>query len=167
MIIIKKNLGTIKSNDGFFIGDPCFVLSDENCGYFEWGQPRDFRGGVIETPDGKFLTHYTLVGDGEYDSPLGTLTVESGALAIIPKNMIDYSSITEDKAKKFGAIIPGTKAQAFWIEAEHDDNNVNSDSLGNIEINITNPDISFKIVTGCIDVDELGNPVKIKKLERQ
>jgi homogentisate 1,2-dioxygenase len=165
MKIVKQNLGKINSENGFYIGDPCFVLSDNDYSYLT-NQSFDFRGGLIETTNGNFLVHSTLVGDGEYDSEVGSLSVESGQIAIIPKSMIDYSEISDEIINEYGTIVPGTEAEAIWYEADKDEVEEFYNSFGNLKIIINNPELDFKVVTGTVDVDEFGEPIKKKIIKR-
>lgn len=83
--------GVIESEDGFYIGDPCYVLNDKVYDV-EWGINNKFRDGEIQTSMGTFIVHETMYGDGEYrviGTRGGYVSVDSGTIAVIPMSMVE------------------------------------------------------------------------------
>ena len=135
----EMDVGTITSDKGkgFYVGDPCYVLPDEIY-YGIWEDKYNFEDGLIETPEGNWLVHGTLYGDGYYDG----YSVDSGTLSVIPAHLI-----AEDKAKdalRFGKIFPGTEAHVQWYGGRE----------GIFSVDIQNPRASFNIMTGEYEESE-------------
>lgn len=83
--------GVIESEEGFYIGDPCYVLNRDVYDV-EWGENNKFRDGEIKTSIGTFIVHGTNCGDGEYDvkgTRNGRVGVDSGTIAVIPMSMVE------------------------------------------------------------------------------
>ena len=83
--------GIIKSNKGFYVGDPCYVLSDEIYHHF-WGDVCNWEDGVHSIPNTeyKFAVNGTAYGDGEYFDDYGrAYGVDSGTLSVIPLELIE------------------------------------------------------------------------------
>lgn len=73
----------------FWIGDPCYVLSDDIY-YGIWDDKYNFEDGKIDVDDKlSFLVHGTAYGDGSYQGTNGAeYGVDSGTLAIIPMDLV-------------------------------------------------------------------------------
>lgn len=85
----------VRSNLGFYIGDPCYVLNDEEYQQ-NWGNRNGFRDGEIQTDKGVWFVHDTAFGDGEYHDQNGIdYGVDSGTLAVIPMEIV-YAHPDED-----------------------------------------------------------------------
>lgn len=83
--------GVIESEDGFYIGDPRYVLNDKVYDV-EWGKNNKFRDGEIQTSMGTFIVHATMYGGGEYrviGTRGGYVSVDSGTIAVIPMGMVE------------------------------------------------------------------------------
>lgn len=103
--------GKIESNIGFYIGDPCYVL-DDNEYYGNWEKKYNFDDGEIKTDCGTWFVHSTAYGDGEYyDNNGASYGVDSGTLAVIPLEVVfahpsediqTCGAITTDKMDFFG-----------------------------------------------------------------
>jgi hypothetical protein len=157
MKIYKNDLGktvieneelSIKSDNGFYIGDPCYALSDEM--YRDvWGLENNFKNGIIETEKGSFIAQSTIYGDGRYSSSVGNLEVESGTIAVIPLNLVDMEKVAKygDDFKNFAATIPGTEARLTFQTLDFSDEPYFS-IKGDFIIDIKNPDKVIKIGIG-------------------
>lgn len=80
----------VKSEKGFYFGDPCYVLDDELY-YGVWGNVYEFQDCSVRDP--KTGLHFsvagTYMGDGTYGGSNGRyFSVDSGTLALIPLEMI-------------------------------------------------------------------------------
>lgn len=147
-IVIENEELSVTSDNGFYIGDPCFALSDEM--YRDvWGLDNDFKCGIIETEKGSFIAQNTIYGDGEYGSSVGNLAVESGTIAVIPLNLVDKEKVAGygDDLKRFASIIPGTEAKLTWQTFECTEDPFFS-IKGDYIIDIKNPDKVVKIGIG-------------------
>lgn len=117
--LVEDMEDTIKSEKGFYIGDPCYVLPDEI--YNEiWGDKYNFKDGKIEVGDKAFLVHGTAYGDGEYFDGIGTsYGVDSGTLALIPLELIkDNELIPDEGAYEYGKVVYGTKGSLKYYDDE-------------------------------------------------
>lgn len=87
---MRKTNGTTKSEQGFYIGDICYVLSEEL--YHEtWGDKHQFSDGEFKDPK----TGLTVVvagtawGDGEYaDNEGNHYPVDAGVIGVVPLELI-------------------------------------------------------------------------------
>lgn len=79
----------IKSDKGFYIGDPAYVLSSKI--YNEvWGDKYDFSDGIIGSGDYSFIVKGTYFGDGVYyDKEDNEYPVDSGCLAVVPLELCE------------------------------------------------------------------------------
>ena len=94
--------GKVKSNIGFYIGDPCYVLNDEEY-YGNWEKNYKFDDGEIKTDCGTWFVHSTAYGDGEYYDNNGVgYGVDSGTIAVIPLEVV-FAHPSEDILKN-GAV---------------------------------------------------------------
>lgn len=90
--------GKVKSNIGFYIGDPCYVLNDEEY-YGNWEKKYNFDDGEIKTDCGTWFVHSTAYGDGEYYDNNGTsYGVDSATIAVIPLEVV-FAHHSEDILK--------------------------------------------------------------------
>lgn len=84
-------LNIIESDKGFYIGDPCYVLS-ENVYSNIWGDRYCFKDGKITDPTSgfSFAAEGTAYGDGSYfDEDNNEYSVDSGTLALIPLELVE------------------------------------------------------------------------------
>ena len=105
---------------GFYIGDPCYVLTDEAY-YGAWGRKvKDGDGwkdsGSPGFQEGPFTYNgftigvaHTAHGDGEYIDyhEIFTFPVDSGCIGIVPLELVQDI----DKAIYYGAVLYGTHAE--------------------------------------------------------
>lgn len=96
---------TINSKKGFYICDPCYVLSDEI--YYDiWGGQHNYKDGEIPVGDTNFAVVGTRIGDGCYEANyntksgfvevLNSVGVDSGTIAILP---VEICKPDEDEIK--------------------------------------------------------------------
>lgn len=137
--MVRKFLGEAFSFVGFYIGDPCYVLTDE--AYFGgWGRKvRDGDGwkdsgspGFQEGPfvhDGfTAIVAHTAHGDGCYRDATDSVSfpVDSGCIGIVPLELVTDL----EKAVKLGMIVPGrygrmsTEDGKLWFHVCTDDSQV-------------------------------------------
>lgn len=87
---MDKVKGTVQSNVGFYIGDICYILSDEN--YFKfWGEKHHYQDGVFKVPRTgfSFAVSATAHGDGFYeDNEGGEYPVDGGNIGLVPLELI-------------------------------------------------------------------------------
>ena len=80
----------IKSGNGFYIGDICYVLSNDDY-YSFWGKQKRFAEGAFEVP-GKgyaFAVGFTAYGDGVYADEEGReYPVDAGVIGIVPLELV-------------------------------------------------------------------------------
>lgn len=117
---VEYNTGdnSIASNTGFYIGDPCYVLSDEIY-YGIWDEQYNFEDGkIIVKNDLAFLVHGTAYGDGEYFDEIGTsYGVDSGTLAVIPFELIKKPEIMLSEGDyEYGRFVAGTNATLEYVD---------------------------------------------------
>lgn len=104
-----KITGTIKSEQGFYIGDLCYALNDTV--YDEvWGGAA-YMDGVYEAPNGhRFAVAGTAWGDGTYeDGKLREYDVDAGNLSLVPAELAERTD--------GGHYFPGAGTATF--EADH------------------------------------------------
>lgn len=96
----------------FWIGDPCYVLSDDVY-YGVWNDKYNFKDGKIDTDDTlSFIVHGTAYGDGAYEGSNGfTYGVDSGTLAVIPIELV-----SKEDGVSLGTIETGNKVEFDYIE---------------------------------------------------
>lgn len=119
----------VESNVGFYIGDPCYVLDDEEY-HKNWGDRNGFRDGEIQTDKGVWFVHDTAFGDGEYhDQYMNDYGVDSGTLAVIPlevvyahpsEDILVEGAISTDKMNFLGNVVMGV-GQELSAEIEYVD----------------------------------------------
>lgn len=106
--------GIIKSNKGFYVGDPCYVLSDEIYRNF-WGEVCNWKDGIYSVPttEEQFAISGTAYGDGEYFDEYGrAYGVDSGTLSIIPLELVE--DINEAKDCGYVTEKPGSVDFCFY-----------------------------------------------------
>ena len=88
--------GTITTQKGFYIGDPCYALPDWIY-YDQWGKEKNWQDGEIYVPEVgvSFATGSTAYGDGYYHDDKGrrSFPVDSGTLALVPIELIEGNDI--------------------------------------------------------------------------
>jgi len=125
------------SEQGFYVGDPCYALSDDdydNC----WGET-GYSDGEIDIRGYKMLVHGTSYGDGCYGSTDGhVFPVDAGALAVIPLEVV------KKEVGGLGQIYktPGTA----YMEYEDETREYDDTYEGAFAIEL--PSNTFKIYTG-------------------
>lgn len=120
-----KTHASISSNKGFYIGDVCYVLSDEV--YFEqWGQGYKFMDGEISTNNGyDFGVAGTAYGDGCYVDQNGNCYgVDAGVIGIVPLELVE----DEERANDLGTVVYGAGVATMVAE------------FGNFEFTLPNED---------------------------
>lgn len=103
--------GTVESTLGFYIGDICYVLSDEVYHDF-WGTKKDYEDGVYELPSGlKFAVASTAYGDGLYHDDNGNdYPVDAGVIGVVPHELIGKGHAQLEKWE-LGVMLTGTRAE--------------------------------------------------------
>lgn len=121
----------------FWIGDPCYVLSDDIY-YGIWDDKYNFEDGIIDCGNGlSFLVHRTAYGDGSYQGTNGAeYGVDSGTLAIIPMDLV-----AKTDGVQFGSVETSNTA---WLDYND----------GTFDITLDNG--SFSIITSEEDEEEDG-----------
>lgn len=99
----RKVQATLKSKIGFYIGDVCYAMSDEDYDG-EWHKEdySDFEG-EHELRGHKFAIGGTAYGDGEYEDQIGhRYGVDSGTIGILPYELCEKKNPYElDKLGRF------------------------------------------------------------------
>lgn len=91
----------IKSAQGFYIGDICYVLDDEVY-YGVWGK-NGYVDGQYKADNGyAFAVASTMYGDGCYDDDDGNVYgVDAGVLGIVPLELVS----DVEKAREDGLVV--------------------------------------------------------------
>lgn len=91
----------IKTSKGMYIGDPCYVLKDED--YDQWCDQLEYEDGVINIGDLQWCAAGTANGDGEYcDNDSDALYgVDSGSIGLVPLELVEDM----ERAKTLGRVI--------------------------------------------------------------
>lgn len=99
----KTIRATIKSNKGFYIGDICYVLSDDIYSGV-WGKIGLYADGEYATADGnKFAVASTAYGDGCYGDDYGNVYgVDAGVLGLVP-----FELVAKRNGVQWGAVFEG------------------------------------------------------------
>lgn len=111
---------TLTSNKGFYIGDICYVLSDEV--YHDiWGNQNSYQEGKIQVGDYAFAVDRTAYGDGTYVDNNGTeYSVDAGVIGCVPFELIDMDKLHEsydpgadpiDILNNLGLFVEGSQAE--------------------------------------------------------
>ena len=159
---------SIESKSGkFYIGDPCYVLSDDI--YFDiWEKKYNFEDGVIEVPDkGAFVVHGTAYGDGEYNDQYGnSYGVDSGTLAIIPIELVG-----KEDGLILGAEFVGTKGSlnydvdgTFYFTVDDEKIIIETGEMVEEELEESKEIKAESKVTDCIEEKELDRLIKNNKV---
>jgi len=88
----------VKSGEGFYVGDICYVLSDRVY-HGEWGRMHGYKDGVWEDPRSgfSFAVAGTAYGDGSYvDGEGHVYGVDAGVIGLVPLELVDDISGLED-----------------------------------------------------------------------
>lgn len=105
---MSKITGTVKSEQGFYIGDLCYALADV---YYEeiWGV-NGYDDGIYEVPGGyKFAVAGTAYGDGTYeDYQLRQYDVDAGNISLVPGELAESTG--------GGHYFPGAGEATFTAE---------------------------------------------------
>lgn len=108
----SKVSGTIRSNQGFYIGDICYVLHDTVYRGF-WGHQRGFRNGIHQVPGTpwSFAVDSTAYGDGAYEDQCGnTYLVDAGVIGLVPLELVGKDG------QSGGNIVKGAGVAEFVAE---------------------------------------------------
>lgn len=121
----------------FWIGDPCYVLSDDIY-YGIWDDKYNFEDGIIDCGNGlSFLVHGTAYGDGSYQGTNGAeYGVDSGTLAVIPMDLV-----AKLDGVQFGSV---EASKTAWLDYND----------GTFDITLDGK--SFSIITGEDEEEEDG-----------
>lgn len=110
----------LSSNKGFYIGDICYVLSNEV--YHDvWGNQNSYQEGKIQVSDYAFAVDRTAYGDGTYADNNGReYFVDAGIIGCVPFELVDMEKIHEsydpgadpiDILNDLGIFIEGSQAE--------------------------------------------------------
>lgn len=94
----------MKSNKGFYVGDICYVLSDDIYTNF-WGKKHKYADGVFEIDGFSFAVDSTAYGDGVYfDNACHKYPVDAGVIGLVPLELIG-----KEDGLQFGTVfdVPG------------------------------------------------------------
>lgn len=99
----------LTSKKGFYVGDICYVLSDEDYDN-EWGKKHNYESGRYEIRGNSFEVDGTAYGDGSYYDDYGNeYGVDAGVIGIVPIELcLKAPSIKE--LNELGRYIEGTEA---------------------------------------------------------
>ena len=114
----------IKSEQGFYVGDICYVLGDDVYGNV-WGDVHNYEDGQFEVPGTglSFAVYSTADGDGEYCDVTRAYSfpVDAGVIGIVPLELVPEEKLQE--AVSCGRIyLDETEAHfeaemgKFWIQ---------------------------------------------------
>lgn len=96
----------------YYIGDPCYVISDHNK-WMAFLNSCDFFEASVEASigDDKFWASPTAYGDGVYESNKGgRFPVDAGLIGIVPLSIVEkYYEGDIEKVKQFGEIVEFTE----------------------------------------------------------
>lgn len=118
----------LTSKKGFYIGDICYVLSDEV--YHDvWGSQNSYQDGRVQVGSYAFAVDRTAYGDGFYvDSTGKEYSVDAGVIGCVPFELIDMDKLHKnydpganpiDILNDFGRFVEGSRA-----EFKTDDNGI-------------------------------------------
>ena len=85
--------GKLRSSKGFYVGDLCYGLSDENYDKL-WGD-NGYEDGIFKDPETglSFAVAGTKYGDGEYyDNEGNAYGVDAGNISVIPYELADQNN---------------------------------------------------------------------------
>lgn len=115
----NKVQATLKSAIGFYIGDVCYAMSDDDYDG-EWHNEdyTDFEG-AHELRGHKFAIGGTAYGDGEYEDQFGhRYGVDSGTIGILPYELCENKNPYE--LDKLGRFVRATSATFTAEDGEFD-----------------------------------------------
>ena len=104
----------VSSTKGFYIGDICYVLSDEVYHRF-WGDRHNYEDGVLTDPESgfRFAVNRTAYGDGTYADEYGhEYPVDSGVIGLVPLELVNDMQ----KAHDLGVVIEKPGVACFYSE---------------------------------------------------
>lgn len=115
----KKVQATLKSAIGFYIGDVCYAMSDEDYdGEWHKDDYSDFEG-AHALRGHKFAIGGTAYGDGEYEDQFGhRYGVDSGTIGILPYELCEKKNPYE--LDKLGRFVRATTATFTAEDGEFD-----------------------------------------------
>lgn len=166
-----ENVGDNMQSNEFWVGDPCYVLSDDIYDNI-WGKKYNYQDGLIDCGNGlSFNVHGTAYGDGCYEGSNGFMyCVDSGTIAVIPKELV----VKEDGIDS-GSLHKSTNGEieydngVFRIEFDNEILEIDTDPSdegddleeskkeelldGNLDINIDANDIASN---NNLDLGDLG-----------
>ena len=101
--------GTIESEQGFYIGDICYAMSDKNY-HGEWGKKHDYEDGVYEIDGHNFAVGGTAYGDGEYADTDGySYGVDAGVIGIMPMELCEKNDT--ETLNRLGRCVKAKRAE--------------------------------------------------------
>lgn len=116
--------GKVTSKNGFYVGDPCYVLAKENYdGVFGAAGYADGKY-TGKTKDGKefdFILGGTAYGDGCYSDQYGhNYGVDAGIIGVVPIELCERygRAMTIDELNKLGHYFAGTEADFEDIDGQ-------------------------------------------------
>ena len=86
----EKVEGSVSTNEGFYIGDICYVLSQDHYRY--WDQEHNFENGIFTPPESDFSfgVASTAYGDGtQKDNDGGVYAVDAGNIGVVPMELVE------------------------------------------------------------------------------
>ena len=101
--------GSIHSDIGFYVGDICYVLSEEHYHGF-WGKRNEYKDGVykIDEKGLGFAVAGTAYGDGNYsDKRCNIYGVDAGVIGMVFKG--EGEAVIEADGGVFDITLPGDK----------------------------------------------------------
>ena len=108
----RKIMAALTSEEGFYVGDVCYQMSDEDYDA-DWHKPdySDFEG-EHELRGHKFAIGGTAYGDGCYEDEHGhRYSVDSGTIGILPAELCQ----NKDRMNDLGKFV---NAKNAWFESE-------------------------------------------------
>lgn len=134
----KKVEATVTSEVGFYVGDVCYEMTDEDY-YADWSNDFEDFEGEHEICGHKFAIGGTKYGDGEYEDQIGhRYGVDAGNIGILPYELCKDKDISG--IEKNGRFI---KAQSAVFTADD----------GEMEIEFNNGETIY-INTGDMEDDD-------------
>ncbi|MDE6604797.1 MAG: hypothetical protein K2K85_02105 [Clostridia bacterium] len=104
----NKVKGEVKSTKGFYVGDVCYQMTDEDY-YADWSNDFEDFEGVHEIHGHTFAIGGTKYGDGEYQDQHGhCYGVDAGNIGILPYELCKDKDIRE--IEKLGRFIEAKEA---------------------------------------------------------
>ena len=108
----------LTSKIGFYIGDVCYEMTDEDY-YADWSNNFEDFEGEHELRGHKFAIGGTAYGDGEYEDQYGhRYGVDSGTIGILPYELCKDKNISE--LDRYGRFVRATSATFTAEDGEFD-----------------------------------------------